>query len=71
MNEINYNVKINSSSTFSCLKRPLNICYIGSGYVGGTSSAVMAFKCPIDDIIVTVCDIDTEKIKAWNSNNVK
>ncbi|KAL6612276.1 UDP-glucose dehydrogenase [Neocallimastix sp. 'constans'] len=52
------------------LKRPLNVCYIGAGYVGGTSSSVMAYKCPEDEVIVTVCDVDSEKINSWNSDNL-
>ncbi|KAG4102875.1 hypothetical protein H8356DRAFT_1647940, partial [Neocallimastix lanati (nom. inval.)] len=52
------------------LNRPLNVCYIGAGYVGGTSSSVMAYKCPEDEVIVTVCDVDSEKINSWNSDNV-
>jgi len=52
------------------LNRPLNVCYIGAGYVGGTSSSVMAYKCSEDEVIVTVCDVDSEKINSWNSDNV-
>ena len=53
------------------LKTPINVCFIGAGYVGGTSSAVMAYKCPEDTVTVTVCDISPEKINAWNSDKVK
>jgi len=70
LNEIQNNVNENTSF-FNFLRKPLNVCYIGAGYVGGTSSAVMAYKCPEDQVTVTVCDIDAEKINAWNSNNVK
>ena len=41
-----------------------NICCIGAGYVGGPTMAVIALKCP--DIKVTVVDINTERIAAWN-----
>ena len=41
------------------------ICCIGAGYVGGPTMAVIALKCP--EIIVTVVDIDQERIDAWNS----
>lgn len=41
-----------------------NICCIGAGYVGGPTMAVIALKCP--DIKVTVVDIDSERILAWN-----
>eukprot|EP00833_Pecoramyces_ruminatium_P014073 jgi/Orpsp1_1/1188105/evm.model.d7180000062466.1 len=61
------NIKI---SFLDILGRPLNVCYIGAGYVGGTSSAVMAYKCPEEEVIVTVCDVDNEKIKSWNSDNL-
>ena len=40
------------------------ICCIGAGYVGGPTMAVIALKCP--SIRVTVVDINTEKINAWN-----
>ena len=41
-----------------------NICCIGAGYVGGPTMAVIALKCP--DIKVTVIDMNTERIAAWN-----
>jgi UDPglucose 6-dehydrogenase len=41
-----------------------NICFIGAGYVGGPTMAVIALKCP--DIKVTVVDLNPERIKAWN-----
>ena len=41
-----------------------NICCIGAGYVGGPSMAVIALKCP--EIKVTVVDINTNRIAAWN-----
>ena len=41
-----------------------NICCIGAGYVGGPTMAVIALKCP--HINVTIVDVNTEKIKAWN-----
>jgi len=52
------------------LNAPINVCYIGAGYVGGTSSAVMAYKCPEDMVTVTVCDVSQEKIDAWNSDKL-
>lgn len=66
--ELNNNII--KTSFNDVLKRPLNICFIGAGYVGGTSSAVMAYKCPEKEVMVTVCDVDNEKIKAWKSDNV-
>ena len=41
-----------------------NICCIGAGYVGGPTMAVIALKCP--DIKVTVVDLNTDRIAAWN-----
>jgi UDPglucose 6-dehydrogenase len=38
------------------------------GYVGGPSSAVIAFKNPSID--VTVLDMDEERIRAWNSQSL-
>jgi UDPglucose 6-dehydrogenase len=43
------------------------ICCIGAGYVGGPTMAVIAQKCP--DIQVTVVDLNTERILAWNDEN--
>lgn len=41
------------------------ILCIGAGYVGGPSMAMIAFKCP--DYRVTVVDVNSERIDAWNS----
>lgn len=45
-----------------------NICCIGAGYVGGPTMAVIAFKCP--HIKVNVVDVNPQRIKAWNSDNL-
>jgi len=45
-----------------------SICCIGAGYVGGPTMAMIAAKCP--DIRVTVCDINQERIDAWNSDDL-
>ena len=42
-----------------------NILCIGAGYVGGPSMAMIAHKCP--DYRVTVVDINSARIDAWNS----
>jgi UDPglucose 6-dehydrogenase len=42
-----------------------NILCIGAGYVGGTTMAMIAYKCP--QCRVTVVDINEDKIAAWNS----
>lgn len=44
------------------------ILCIGAGYVGGPSMAVFARKCP--EYKITVADINEERIKAWNSDNL-
>lgn len=44
------------------------ICCIGAGYVGGPTMAIIAQKCP--QIQVTVVDLNTERIAAWNDDNV-
>ncbi|VDL16193.1 unnamed protein product [Hymenolepis diminuta] len=44
------------------------ICCVGAGYVGTPTSAVIALKCP--EIQVTVVDVNTERIAAWNSDKL-
>jgi UDPglucose 6-dehydrogenase len=44
------------------------ILCIGAGYVGGPTLAMIADKCPQYRVIVV--DIDKERIKAWNNNNL-
>jgi UDPglucose 6-dehydrogenase len=43
------------------------ILCIGAGYVGGPTMAMIALKNP--DYKVIVVDINSERIKAWNSEN--
>lgn len=45
------------------------ICCIGAGYVGGPTMAIIAQKCP--HIQVTVVDLNSERIAAWNDDNVE
>jgi UDPglucose 6-dehydrogenase len=45
------------------------ICCIGAGYVGGPTMAIIAQKCP--HIKVTVVDLNTERIAAWNDLDTK
>ena len=45
-----------------------SICCIGAGYVGGPTMAIIAQKCP--HIKVTVVDLNTERIAAWNDADV-
>ena len=44
------------------------ICCIGAGYVGGPTMVVFADKCP--NINFHVVDINDEKIKAWNNEDL-
>ena len=44
----------------------MKICCIGAGYVGGPTMAMIAHKCP--GVIVTVVDINAERIAAWNQD---
>jgi UDPglucose 6-dehydrogenase len=44
------------------------ILCIGAGYVGGPTMAMIAAKCP--RYKVTVVDINSERIAAWNSNTL-
>ncbi|MCP4412183.1 MAG: nucleotide sugar dehydrogenase, partial [Gammaproteobacteria bacterium] len=44
------------------------ILCIGAGYVGGPTMAMIALKNPGYKVIVV--DINSERIKAWNSENL-
>jgi len=46
-----------------------NICCIGAGYVGGPTMSIIAQKNP--KIKVHVVDMNTNKIAAWNSENLE
>ena len=45
-----------------------NILCIGAGYVGGPTMAMIAAKCP--HLSVTVVDINEERIRAWQSDDL-
>ncbi|TVY39755.1 UDP-glucose 6-dehydrogenase [Lachnellula occidentalis] len=45
-----------------------DICCIGAGYVGGTTSAMMAFQNP--HLKITVVDQDPIRIQKWNSKHL-
>lgn len=49
-------------------KKVENVACVGAGYVGGPTCAMIAYKC--HHINVTVMDINEEKIKQWNSNDL-
>ncbi|NWI13687.1 UGDH dehydrogenase, partial [Crypturellus soui] len=44
------------------------ICCIGAGYVGGPTCSVIAQMCP--ELTVTVVDVNEERIRAWNSEQL-
>jgi UDPglucose 6-dehydrogenase len=46
----------------------MNICCIGAGYVGGTTMAVLAQRCP--EVQGTVVDMNAARIAAWNSKDL-
>ncbi len=50
------------------MKNEKTILCIGAGYVGGPTMAMIALKNP--DYKVIVVDINSERIKAWNSENL-
>lgn len=50
------------------MKLKRNILCIGAGYVGGPTMAVIAKHCP--EYRVTVVDINSERIAAWNSDKL-
>ena len=50
------------------MKNIQKICCIGAGYVGGPTMAIIAKHCP--EININVVDIDSDRIKAWNSTNM-
>ncbi|KAJ5595666.1 UDP-glucose 6-dehydrogenase [Penicillium hetheringtonii] len=45
-----------------------NICFVGAGYVGGPTAAVIAHQNP--SINVTVVDKDERRIRRWNSRHL-
>jgi len=50
------------------MKKIKNITCIGAGYVGGPTMSVIAQKNP--EINVTVVDLNTERIAAWNDSDL-
>ncbi|KAK4183600.1 putative UDP-glucose 6-dehydrogenase [Podospora australis] len=42
-----------------------NICFVGAGFVGGPTAAVIAYHNP--QIIVNVVDLNEERVASWNS----
>jgi UDPglucose 6-dehydrogenase len=48
--------------------RVMNICCIGAGYVGGTTMAIIAQRCP--EVVATVIDRNAARIAAWNSDKL-
>ncbi|CAN8099145.1 unnamed protein product [Discula destructiva] len=59
------------SDTVTALpKAPLvkNVCFVGAGFVGGPTAALIAYHNPL--ITVNVVDLNTDRIAAWNSNHL-
>ncbi|NPV03164.1 MAG: nucleotide sugar dehydrogenase [Syntrophaceae bacterium] len=50
------------------MKFEKKILFIGAGFVGGPTAAVIARKCP--RYRVSVVDVDRQKIARWNSNDL-
>ena len=48
------------------IKKRIQICCIGAGYVGGPTMAVIAQNCP--DYDITVVDINEQRINDWNGD---
>jgi UDPglucose 6-dehydrogenase len=46
----------------------MNICCIGAGYVGGTTMATIAQRCP--GAVARVVDMNAARIAAWNSDSL-
>lgn len=57
---------IGNDSSFPLVIDPWTSSRAGAGYVGGPTCAIIASKCP--NIHVTVVDVSTERIAAWNSD---
>ena len=51
------------------MKKITNICCLGAGYVGGPAMSVIALKSP--EIKVTVVDLNTARIAAWNDEDLE
>ena len=49
-------------------KEKTELCFIGAGYVGGTTGAVFADKCA--DVNVTIADLNKQRIAQWNSKRL-
>ncbi|KAF2281380.1 nucleotide sugar dehydrogenase [Westerdykella ornata] len=45
-----------------------NVCFVGAGFVGGPTAALVAYHNP--QIIVNVVDLSEEKVAAWNSRHL-
>ena len=43
---------------------------MGAGYVGGPTMSVLAQRCMNKNVVVTVVDLNTQMIEAWNSEQL-
>ncbi|KAK2611469.1 hypothetical protein N8I77_004806 [Diaporthe amygdali] len=55
-------------TTLSSAPPVRNICFVGAGFVGGPTAALIAYHNP--SITVNVVDLNTERIAAWNGNHL-
>ncbi|KAJ5095012.1 UDP-glucose 6-dehydrogenase [Penicillium argentinense] len=63
------NSKLEDSDNESIRPKPVrNVCFVGAGYVGGPTAAVIAHQNP--SINVTVVDKDQRRIRRWNSRHL-
>jgi len=56
----------NRSRDMSC--EGMKVACVGAGYVGGSTMAMMALKCP--GVQVTCVDINEARVAAWNSDEL-
>ncbi|KAH6624151.1 hypothetical protein B0J18DRAFT_169371 [Chaetomium sp. MPI-SDFR-AT-0129] len=45
-----------------------SVCFVGAGFVGGPTAAVIAYHNP--EIRVNVVDLNTDRVAAWNSSHL-
>ncbi|KAK3939332.1 putative UDP-glucose 6-dehydrogenase [Diplogelasinospora grovesii] len=56
---------VGSPDTPQIPKAVKNICFVGAGFVGGPTAAVIAYHNP--EILVNVVDLNEQRVAAWNS----
>jgi UDPglucose 6-dehydrogenase len=61
-------MKVPPESPHHIMEFKTQVLCIGAGYVGGPTMAVIADRCP--NVRVTVTDTNSERIAAWNSDEL-